>query len=229
MKWRFALASIIFSSALSMDHPRRPVYHSPKDDRKIMFELLVDSDWIDNDTGKLSMWFKSACVGQVLVEAEGVIQISGSKKELLTGLLNIRQQKDLKTRTPAIPFHLVRTFRWIKGNLRKITRDNFFLFPNVEEIDLHSNRIKKIDPEAFRGLTKLKKVWLDGNKLTQRHIAELKENLNHLEVLDCRDQHPSAEEKMDDVEDVSGQAPQNPLASVIAPYAFQNFMRCGFL
>jgi len=212
MKLFFALASITFSSALSMDH----TVENPKE---TMHELLINSEWLDGDTGKLCMYFK-ICRGETTIQTDGVIQIAGSKKQCLSVLPSLKQ---LRNRNPAIPFALVRTFRWIKGNLEKIGRDDFSIFPNVEEIDLHSNHIENVDPNAFWGLKKLKKIWLDDNKLSQRKIAELKKDLDYLEVLDCHGQRTSAEEE----ESEPTQLPQNSLVRIISPSAISRLMRWG--
>ncbi len=182
MKLFFTLVSITFSSALSMDH-------KVEDTEKTIHEYFVDSEWLDHDAGKLSIYFK-VCIDQTTIQTDSVIQIAGSKQQFLPVLPSLKQ---LRNRTPAIPFAFVRTFRWIRGGLMAIIKNDFSLFPNVEEIDLHSNDIKYINPEAFRRLKKLKKVWLDNNRLSQGMIACLKQNLAHLEILDCHGQRTPAE------------------------------------
>ncbi|XP_042304106.1 extracellular matrix protein 2-like [Sceloporus undulatus] len=91
---------------------------------------------------------------------------------------------------PKLNDSVLKTLYLAENEITNIPGGIFLGLPNLEWLDLSKNKLDSagLHPEAFKNLTKLKRLNLDGNQLTTvpalpSSLQELKMNDNHLEGL----------------------------------------------
>ena len=81
------------------------------------------------------------------------------------------------------PFAKLSDFKFAANQLTSITSNDFLFSPNVENLDLSSNRIDRIEIGALRHLTNLKTLDLSDNRLTSLTTPAPWSNLSSIREL----------------------------------------------
>ncbi|XP_032066603.1 extracellular matrix protein 2-like [Thamnophis elegans] len=87
-------------------------------------------------------------------------------------------------RVPKLTDPVLKTLYLAENEINNIPSGVFLGLPNLEWLDLSKNKLKstRLHPEAFKNLTKLKRLNLDGNQLTS--IPALPSSLHELKLND---------------------------------------------